>query len=191
MGARVYDPYSGTFLQTDLLSQGPTPYGYTAGDPVNETDLSGKAWNPSGNASPLPGQCMDCWTRADQMQQHLCLKITCRGKGIGQTAARLGGDVVAGGVCIGSDGFACGAALAANATMDTALDITARGQTTGQKLVHAGIDIVLNAAGFGAAKVATEMAKEGASSAARAFVTGSFDSVAWGMDEASLAAHRH
>jgi hypothetical protein len=42
MGARVYDPYTGAFLQTD-----PKPgadanaYGYTDGDPVTETDLGG------------------------------------------------------------------------------------------------------------------------------------------------------
>jgi uncharacterized protein RhaS with RHS repeats len=44
MGARVYDPYTGTFLQTDpLLRGGANAYGYTDGDPVNQTDLSGDA----------------------------------------------------------------------------------------------------------------------------------------------------
>ncbi len=43
MGARVYDPYTGTFTQPDpILGGGATPYGYTNGDPVNETDLTGK-----------------------------------------------------------------------------------------------------------------------------------------------------
>jgi hypothetical protein len=42
MGARVYDPDTGTFLQTDPdPGADPNAYGYTAGDPVNETDLSG------------------------------------------------------------------------------------------------------------------------------------------------------
>jgi hypothetical protein len=43
MGARVYDPYTGTFLQTDpIQGGGATPYGYTDGDPVNERDLTGR-----------------------------------------------------------------------------------------------------------------------------------------------------
>jgi uncharacterized protein RhaS with RHS repeats len=42
MGARVYDPYTGTFTQPDpIQGGGATPYGYTDGDPVNETDLGG------------------------------------------------------------------------------------------------------------------------------------------------------
>jgi uncharacterized protein RhaS with RHS repeats len=43
MGARVYDPYTGTFLQTDpVQGGGANAYGYTNGDPVNETDLNGQ-----------------------------------------------------------------------------------------------------------------------------------------------------
>jgi RHS repeat-associated protein len=42
MGARVYNPYTGTFLQPDpVFHGGATAYGYTNGDPVNATDLSG------------------------------------------------------------------------------------------------------------------------------------------------------
>jgi len=44
MGARVYDPYTGTFLQTDPIpGADANAYGYTDGDPVNETDLTGDA----------------------------------------------------------------------------------------------------------------------------------------------------
>jgi len=44
MGARVYDPYTGTFTQPDpIQGGGATPYGYTDGDPVNETDLGGES----------------------------------------------------------------------------------------------------------------------------------------------------
>jgi len=44
MGARVYDPYTGTFLQTDPIpGADANAYGYTDGDPVNETDLTGKS----------------------------------------------------------------------------------------------------------------------------------------------------
>jgi uncharacterized protein RhaS with RHS repeats len=42
MGARVYDPYTGTFTQPDpIQGGGANAYGYTDGDPVNQTDLSG------------------------------------------------------------------------------------------------------------------------------------------------------
>jgi hypothetical protein len=43
MGARVYDPYTGTFLQPDPIpGADANNYGYTDGDPANETDLAGK-----------------------------------------------------------------------------------------------------------------------------------------------------
>jgi uncharacterized protein RhaS with RHS repeats len=49
MGARVYDPYTGTFTQPDPIhGGGDNAYGYTDGDPVNETDLNGD------DALPLP-----------------------------------------------------------------------------------------------------------------------------------------
>jgi uncharacterized protein RhaS with RHS repeats len=42
MGARVYDPYTGTFTQPDpIQGADANSYGYTAGDPVNETDTTG------------------------------------------------------------------------------------------------------------------------------------------------------
>jgi uncharacterized protein RhaS with RHS repeats len=44
MGARVYDPYTGTFTQPDpIQGGGANAYGYTDGDPVNETDIAGTA----------------------------------------------------------------------------------------------------------------------------------------------------
>jgi hypothetical protein len=44
MGARVYNPYTGTFTQPDpVQGGGANAYGYTDGDPVNETDLSGES----------------------------------------------------------------------------------------------------------------------------------------------------
>jgi RHS repeat-associated protein len=47
MGARVYDPYTGTFLQTDpVQGGGDSAYGYANGDPVNETDLGGDSASP-------------------------------------------------------------------------------------------------------------------------------------------------
>jgi RHS repeat-associated protein len=48
MGARVYDPYTGTFTQPDpILGGGANAYGYANGDPVNHTDLSGKTVSPA------------------------------------------------------------------------------------------------------------------------------------------------
>jgi hypothetical protein len=45
MGARVYDPYTGTFTQPDpVQGGGANAYGYTNGDPVNETDLDGRSF---------------------------------------------------------------------------------------------------------------------------------------------------
>jgi len=44
MGARVYDPYTGTFTQPDpIQGADASNYGYANGDPVNETDLTGQA----------------------------------------------------------------------------------------------------------------------------------------------------
>jgi uncharacterized protein RhaS with RHS repeats len=44
MGARVYNPYTGTFTQPDpIQGGGANAYGYTDGDPVNEIDLTGDA----------------------------------------------------------------------------------------------------------------------------------------------------
>jgi uncharacterized protein RhaS with RHS repeats len=44
MGVRVYDPDTGTFTQPDpIQGGGANAYGYTDGDPVNETDLSGES----------------------------------------------------------------------------------------------------------------------------------------------------
>ena len=43
MGARVYDPYTGTFTQPDpIQGGGANAYGYTDGDPINELDLGGE-----------------------------------------------------------------------------------------------------------------------------------------------------
>jgi uncharacterized protein RhaS with RHS repeats len=75
MGARVYDPYTGTFLQPDPLRQGPTPYGYTDGDPVNKVDLSGDFWM-SARAAVLAGKALQKLDEsADIIEQSLTLKL--------------------------------------------------------------------------------------------------------------------
>ncbi|MGW0950021.1 DNRLRE domain-containing protein [Streptomyces sp. NPDC002623] len=45
MGVRLYDPSTGRFLQTDpIYGGGASAYDYCGADPVNCTDLAGKAW---------------------------------------------------------------------------------------------------------------------------------------------------
>jgi hypothetical protein len=59
MGARVYDPYTATFLQTDPIpGADANAYGYTDGDPVNETDLSGDVClrTPNGRCAVPPSE---------------------------------------------------------------------------------------------------------------------------------------
>ncbi|MGW0418913.1 RHS repeat-associated core domain-containing protein [Streptomyces sp. NPDC003015] len=41
MGARGYDPATGTFLQMHPVAGGDNAYGYCSGDPINCTDTSG------------------------------------------------------------------------------------------------------------------------------------------------------
>ena len=57
MGARVYDPYTGTFTQPDPIFHGSAnAYGYTDGDPVSEVDLAGtneEATDEFGRVTPL------------------------------------------------------------------------------------------------------------------------------------------
>lgn len=46
MGARLYNPMTGTFLSPDPVPGGSaTPYAYPT-DPINFTDLNGQWWNP-------------------------------------------------------------------------------------------------------------------------------------------------
>ena len=53
MGARVYDPSTATFTQPDpIQGGGANAYGYTNGDPVNMTDLSGRS---AGFPEPMCG----------------------------------------------------------------------------------------------------------------------------------------
>jgi hypothetical protein len=61
MGARVYDPYTGTFTQPDpIKGGGANAYGYTDGDPVNETDLSGDSASAAGEAQANATQGYNC-----------------------------------------------------------------------------------------------------------------------------------
>ena len=94
MGARVYDPYTGTFTQPDpLQGGGATPYGYTDGDPVNETDLTGDT-----SAGTLVGQFVGAET-AEQPAIAFCgpLAAVCEvGAAIG-TGVVIGVEAGAGG----------------------------------------------------------------------------------------------
>jgi hypothetical protein len=61
MGARVYDPSTGTFTQPDpVIGGGATPYGYTNGDPVNETDLDGE-FAVAGRPRKIAAACLAAW----------------------------------------------------------------------------------------------------------------------------------
>jgi uncharacterized protein RhaS with RHS repeats len=65
MGARVYDPYTGTFTQPDpVQGGGANAYGYTDGDPVNETDLSGDCVGPLALIAPLDVLCAELGAEA-------------------------------------------------------------------------------------------------------------------------------
>jgi hypothetical protein len=58
MGARVYDPYTGTFTQPDPIQRADASnYGYADGDPVNETDLDGQS--VVGDICIRTGNCTD------------------------------------------------------------------------------------------------------------------------------------
>jgi hypothetical protein len=60
MGARVYDPYTGTFTQPDPVQGGGlNAYGYANGDPVNETDLTGDCGFPVGCLADAGGAILD------------------------------------------------------------------------------------------------------------------------------------
>ena len=43
-GTRYYRPGTGTFTQQDPASQGSNYYAYAGDNPVNATDLTGRAW---------------------------------------------------------------------------------------------------------------------------------------------------
>jgi RHS repeat-associated protein len=97
MGARVYNPYTGTFLQTDPIpGAGANAYGYTNGDPVNETDLSGR----QGDYSPCvaDGNC----DRNGDPKGGLIPGFVSRNIGtIAEVAAGAGCVVASAGVCAG------------------------------------------------------------------------------------------
>jgi hypothetical protein len=58
MGARVYDPYTGTFTQPDpIAGADANSYGYANGDPVNETDLSGDVGHSARGCMADPAGC--------------------------------------------------------------------------------------------------------------------------------------
>jgi uncharacterized protein RhaS with RHS repeats len=62
MGARVYDPYTGTFTQADpIQGGGANAYGYTNGDPVNMTDLNGQrgSYGNGCATSSDPAKCVE------------------------------------------------------------------------------------------------------------------------------------
>jgi hypothetical protein len=142
MGARVYDPYTGTFTQPDpIQGGGANAYGYTDGDPVNETDLDGEAVNP-----------ICARARGKSASQACYAKAQAGGPSLG-TIAKIGGDIATGVACV--DLVTCGFAVAANEGLDAAIDVSSH---------HSGdlvADTVTNVAtfGFGGADIALRAAE--------------------------------
>jgi RHS repeat-associated protein len=95
MGARVYDPYTGTFLQPDPIpGADANNYGYTDGDPVNETDLTGERSIIS-----------DAWHAAEHITIHTVKDaavavrfvgqvVSVAGKAVGEPVADAGGELL-------------------------------------------------------------------------------------------------
>ncbi|MGD0981046.1 MAG: RHS repeat-associated core domain-containing protein [Solirubrobacteraceae bacterium] len=122
MGARVYDPYTGTFTQPDpIQGGGATPYGYTDADPVNQTDLTGDAPDTEAMAA---------------QDQHVCTMHHSASycdsgsggfMGIGDFVPHNYGtiaQVAAGTACLAASGGTCAVLLAGGLTADTVQNYT-------------------------------------------------------------------
>jgi hypothetical protein len=135
MGARVYDPDTGTFLQTDPIpGADANAYGYANGDPVNETDLTGKrgSFGSGCLVAPNPEACAKHADAAIKKWPTPSLG----------SLARAAGDIATGGICVASGGTACVAALVVNTAFHVTQDVTSRG-STGTKIGRAGLDVAL------------------------------------------------
>jgi RHS repeat-associated protein len=95
--ARTYDPSVGTFLQRDSWGITPTSsqsidaYAYTANNPVNAIDPSGRCdWNPFGGGSCL-GEAANTVTQAGQVAVQ---KGSDFAGGVGNAWAQTGGGIV-------------------------------------------------------------------------------------------------
>jgi len=114
MGARVYDPYTGTFTQPDpIQGGGANAYGYTNADPVNETDLGGKS---AGSPEPLCGA---------GMSGSVAWRECHRGVGPGLNwgvVAEVAADLGAAAACAGSAGVGCPEAIAGATAVNAAVD---------------------------------------------------------------------
>jgi uncharacterized protein RhaS with RHS repeats len=118
MGARVYDPYTGTFTQPDpIQGGGANAYGYTDGDPVNETDLTG--------ASVVGDECY---------QDHNCPEESTHATGdplaaIGHFIEHTYGTIAqigAGTACLVASGGVCAGLLIAGLATDTAQNLASK-----------------------------------------------------------------
>ncbi len=126
MGARVYDPYTGTFTQPDpIQGGGANAYGYTDGDPVNQFDLTGElpSWvkavavvvlGPAALAAAIPAAPYAAAGTAAYLQARY--GGTATGQRVDALAGVLAADVSCFGVESGLTAASCIAGLAASVT---------------------------------------------------------------------------
>jgi RHS repeat-associated protein len=135
MGARVYTPQTGRFDQTDPIpGGGANAYGYTDGDPVNETDLTGRGVTLMCSRSYKTGKLL---VRSEAS--------TCNDPGPSwSTVLGVGTDVVAGGVCVGTAGGACAAAIAGASLVNATLDVAHH-----KPAIDVATDLLVGGAGDG------------------------------------------
>ena len=131
MGARVYNPYTGTFAEPDPIEHGgASAYGYANGDPVNNTDLTGK------------GGVAECVSGSGYHPPSTCYSDS----GLG-ALARVGSILSTVGVCAAAGFAPCVGALVANAAFGVAQDANSHASTS-TKAGEIALDIV-GAAGDG------------------------------------------
>jgi hypothetical protein len=125
MGARVYDPYTGTFTQPDPIpGADASHYGYANGDPVNEIDLTGE--QGEANVCYDDGNCYADGTPKSAPSWG--------------TIARYVGTAVAGGVCVAATIGVCAGALAASTAINVTQDLRSNA-SGGTKAAEVTLDV--------------------------------------------------
>jgi hypothetical protein len=154
MGARVYDPYTGTFLQTDpVQGGGANAYGYTDGDPVNALDLNGtNTWRCDNGLKICHGHLTAAQVKAEvtaqeptsmQVGAEICAKIKCGGGWdslfSGFVADHYGAiaETVATVACVGLSGGGCLIALGVGFAAATTQNLSSGHFSGGAELIDA------------------------------------------------------
>jgi hypothetical protein len=139
MGARVYDPYTGTFTQPDPIpGAGANAYGYTDGDPVNETDLNGKGGHGGGPACLAHGR-DTCPGRSDSGPSIGHVLSGAADSAASFVAHHYGtiAEVAGGGVCLFSAGIGCGIAAVAGFATASYQNLSSRHPSVGAEMLDA------------------------------------------------------